>query len=205
MITRVRASILALVFGAIVTLPAVAAAQSPTTIGVKGGVNFAKLKFDNDDNDPDLKGIIGGVGGLFIGQQLNDTLGWRLEGLFSQKGAKNAEAGEDFKFKLTYIDVPLLLTLGPSSSSGDTRFNVFTGPQFSFNLKAEDEFLGVTTDRDDDIKSSDFGWVLGAGLEKGRITADARYTLGLSNIAEGVGSGEAKNRVFAVMVGIKFK
>ena len=202
MTLRVRASILALAFAAIVTLPAIAAAQSPVTIGVKGGVNIAKLKFDDSEDDPDLKSIIGAVGGLFLGNQINDTLGWRLEGLFSQKGAKNAEAGEDFKFKLNYIDVPLLLTLGPSSSD-DTRFNVFTGPQFSFNLKAEDEFLGVTTDRDDDVKSSDFGWVLGAGLEKGRITADARYTLGLSNIAEG--GGEAKNRVFSVMIGFKLK
>jgi hypothetical protein len=44
---------------------------------------------------------------------------------------------------------------------------------------------------------------LGAGLERGRITADARYTLGLSNINE-VGI-ETKNRVFSVMIGVKLK
>ena len=203
MTTRVRASILALAFAAIVTLPAVAAAQSPVTIGVKGGVNIATLKFDEDEDSEDIKSLIGGVGGLFIGKQFNDNFGFRLEGLFSQKGAKNAEQSvEDFKYKLTYIDVPVLLTLGPSSS-GDTRFNVFTGPQFSFKTKAEFEENGVDFDADDEVKSSDFGWVLGAGLEKGRITADARYTLGLSNIAEG--GGDVKNGVFAVMIGIKLK
>ena len=202
MITRVRASILALAFTAIVTLPAIAEAQSPVTVGVKGGVNIAKLSFDDDEDNEDLKSLVGAVAGLFVGKQFNDTFGFRLEGLFSQKGVKNAEAGDDFKFKLTYVDVPLLLTLGPSSSD-DTRFNVFTGPQISFNTKAEDEFLGVTTDRDEDVKSTDFGWVLGAGLEKGRITADARYTLGLSNIAE---SGtDVKNKVFSVMIGVKLK
>lgn len=202
MTTRVRASILALAFAAIVTLPAIASAQTPLTVGVKAGVNIAKLSFDDDDEDPDLKSLVGAVGGLFVGKQINDAVGWRLEGLFSQKGAKNEEAGEDFKFKLSYIDVPLLLTFGPSSSD-TTRFNVFTGPQVSFNIKAEDEFDGITTDRGDDIKSTDFGWVIGAGVESGRFTADARYTLGLTNIAEG--SGEAKNRVFAVMIGVKLR
>jgi opacity protein-like surface antigen len=203
MTTRVRASILALAFGAIVTLlPAVAAAQTPVTVGVKGGVNIAKISFDDDEDNEDVKSLVGAVAGLFVGKQFNDTFGLRAEGLFSQKGFKDAESGDDAKFKLTYVDVPLLLTLGPSSST-DTRFNVFTGPQVSFNLKAEEEFAGVTTDRDEDVKSTDFGWVLGAGLEKGRITADARYTLGLSNIAEG--GNDVKNKAFSVMIGVKLK
>ncbi len=205
MTTRVRASILALAFAPIVTLPSIAAAQTPLTIGVKAGVNIAKIKIVDDVDNPDVKSLIGAVGGLFVGKQLTDMVGFRVEGLFSQKGAKNAEAGEDQKFKTTYVDVPVLLTLGPASTS-DTRFHVFTGPQFSFNTKAEIEFQGQTEDLDAAVKSTDFGWVLGAGLEKGRITADARYTLGLSNIFEtGMGFGEAKNRVFSVMIGVKLK
>jgi len=202
MTTRVRASILALAFAAIVTLPAIATAQTPLTIGVKAGVNIAKLSFEDDDDDPDLKSLVAPVGGLFVGKQINDAVGFRVEGLFSRKGAKNEEAGDDFKFNLDYIDVPVLLTLGPSSSD-TTRFNVFTGPQFSFNIKAEDEFNGIKTDRDDDVKGNDFGWVIGAGVESGRFTADARYTIGLSNIAEG--GGDVKNRVFSVMLGVKLK
>ena len=204
MTSRIRASILALAFGAIVTLPAIAAAQSPLTVGVKGGVNIATLKIDDDEDNPDIKSKIGAVGGLFVGKQINDNIGWRLEGLFSQKGAKDEEAGDDFKFKLTYIDVPFLLTLGPASS-GDTRFNVFTGPQVSFNTKAEFTDGTDSVDVKDEIKSTDFGWVLGAGLEKGRVTADVRYTLGLSNIFDAEEDGGTKNRVFSVMVGIKLK
>ena len=195
--------VLSLALAGIVFTPIAAAAQSPVTVGVKGGVNIATLKFTGDEDNPDVKSQIGAVGGLFLSKQINDSVGWRLEGLFSQKGAKNAEQSvEDLKFKLTYIDVPLLLTFGPSSS-GDSRFNVFTGPQVSFNTKAEQDFNGVKTDLKDEVKSSDFGWVLGAGLEKGRLTADARYTLGLSNIADS--GGKVKNRVFAVMIGVKFK
>jgi len=205
MTNRVRASILALAFGVIVTLPAIAAAQTPLTVGVKGGVNIAKLSFDDESEQADVKSLVGAVAGLFLGQQINDNVGWRIESLFSQKGAKNEESGEDAKFKLTYVDVPALLTFGPSGT-GDTRFHVFTGPQVSFKTKAKFEFAGQEEDADDEVKGTDFAWVLGAGLEKGRLTADARYALGLSNIAEGADSDDGvKNRVFSVMIGFKFK
>ena len=197
-----KSRVLSLVLAGAILTPAVAAAQTPVTFGIKGGVNIATLKFDDDEDDPDLKSLIGAVAGIFLGTQFNDNIGLRGEALFSQKGAKNAEAGEDAKNKLTYIDVPVLLTLGPSSSS-DTRFNVFTGPQFSFNTKAKYEDQFGEEDIDDEVKSTDFGWVVGAGLEKGRLTADARYTIGLSNIAE-LG-GDVKNRVFSVMLGWKLK
>jgi len=200
MTSRVRASILAITFAAILALPSIAAAQSPVTVGVKAGVNFATLSVDEDD-DSDVKGLVGAVGGLFVSKSINEKLGWRLEGLFSQKGAKDAEAGDDFKFKLTYIDVPFLLTLGPAGSN----FNFFTGPQVSFNTKAEFTDGTDTLDVKDDVKSTDFGWVIGAGLASGRFSADARYTLGLSNIFSNANDGSAKNRVFSVMVGVKLK
>ena len=199
MTTRVRVSILAIAFAVTTTLPSIAAAQTPVTFGVKAGVNIAKVSTDDDSDNDDIKSLIGAVGGVFLGKAINDKVGLRLEGLFSQKGAKDAETGDDLKLKMTYVDVPLLLTLG-SSSSG---FNVFTGPQMSFNTKAEVEADGGSVDVDDEFKSTDFGWVLGVGMERGRVTADARYTLGLSNIAES--GGEVKNRVFSVMIGIKLK
>jgi outer membrane immunogenic protein len=194
--------VLSLALAGVVLTPLAAAAQTPLTFGVKGGVNLATLKTDDDSDNDDLKSLVGAVGGIFLGKQLTDAIGIRAEGLFSQKGAKNEETGEDAKFKLTYIDVPVLLTFGPSSSD-TTRFNFFTGPQFSFNTKAEFEENGTDFDADDQVKGNDFAWVAGVGLESGRFTADARYAFGLSNIAEG--GGEVKNRVFSVMIGVKLK
>ena len=204
MTRRVRASILAITFAAIVALPSIAAAQTPVSVGVKAGANFAKLKFDEDDSDNDaVKNLVGAVAGLFVSKAITDSVGIRAEGLFSQKGAKfEGGTDDDDKINLTYIDVPVLLTVGPSSS-GSARFNVFTGPQVSFKTKAELESSGVSLDFDDQVKSTDFGWVLGVGVESGRFTADARYTLGLSNIAKE--GDNVKNRAFAVMVGVKLK
>lgn len=203
MTSRVRASILALTFAAIVALPSIALAQSPATIGVKAGVNFAKLKFDEDDSDNDsAKNLVGAVAGVFVSKAITNNVGIRAEGLYSQKGSKFEEGSEDGKIKLTYIDVPVLLTVGPSSS-GTARFNVFTGPQLSFKTNAELESGGVSVDFDDEVKSTDFGWVLGVGVESGRFSADARYTMGLSNIAKE--GDNVKNKAFSVMVGVKLK
>ena len=197
--------VLSLALAAVVLTPVASAAQSSSSFGVKAGVNIAKLKFDDPAQQVDVKSQLGAVAGLFLSKPISDNVGVRLEGLFSQKGAKNKESGEDAKFKLTYFDVPLLLVFG-SSSSGDTHFNLFTGPQASFKTKAEFEFAGQKQDASDEVKGTDFGWVLGAGLEKGRVTADVRYTLGLSNVAKGAASNDGvKNRVFAAMLGIKLK
>ena len=204
MVSRVRASILAITFAAIVALPSIAAAQSPATFGVKAGVNFAKVKFEEDEDD-EAKGLVGAVAGVFVSKAINDTVGWRLEGLFSQKGVKFEDGSDEVKFKLTYVDVPFLVTAGPSSS-GSARFNVFTGPQLSFKTKAELAGNGVKEDVGDEVKGTDFGWVLGAGVESGRFSADARYTLGLTNIfSDEEDSDKPKNRVFSVMVGVKLK
>ena len=201
MTSRVRASVLAVTFAAIVALPSVAAAQAPASIGVKAGVNFATLKGD-DIEDEGRKSLVGAAAGLFVSKAINDTVGWRLEGLFSQKGVKFDDGTDEGKFKLTYVDVPFLVTVGPSSSSA-TRFNVFTGPQLSLKVSEKAEANGEEVDREDQAKGTDFGWVLGAGIDSGRFSADARYVLGLTKIAKD--GDDVKNGVFSVMVGVKFK
>ena len=51
----------------------------------------------------------------------------------------------------------------------------------------------------------DLGLVAGAGLEFGRFVIDGRYTWGLSNINKDESEDvKIKNRVFAVMAGIRF-
>jgi hypothetical protein len=93
--------------------------------------------------------------------------------------------------------VPALLTFG-------SRFNFFAGPQVSFNTKAEIGNDDITVDIKDGIKSTDFGVVVGVGMESGRFTADARYTHGFTNVND-EGDDKVRNRVVAFMVGIKLK
>ena len=81
-------------------------------------------------------------------------------------------------------------------------FFLETGPQIGFNLKAEikDEESGTTFDLDDEIKSTDISWGLGAGYKTASgFGFGARYNLGLSSIAE-ESDVDIKNRGFQVGV-----
>lgn len=197
----IRARVLSFAIALMVIVPAAAKAQmSPVSAGIKGGINSATLSSDADLND-DLSQLIGGVGGVFVGRDINKNVGLQLEALYSMRGAK-AEGG-DAKIKLNYIDVPVLARFGATSASGIKAF-AFTGAQASFNVKAEAEFLGETQDLEDDTEKFDLGWTVGAGVEVKRVTLDARYTMGLMNIAKDE-TEKTKNRTFTVMVGVRLK
>jgi len=195
----IRLSSLAL--AALVLVPAVAAAQTAplTTFGVKAGVNVATLS--SEDSTAELGQKIGLVGGVFVGRSINDRFAMRAEGLFSQRGAKQTIGSIENDVTLTYFDLPLLAVFG-NTTTEETRFNVFTGPQASFLVSAKDDFGGFN---DDEVKGVDFGWTLGAGVERGRASLDVRYTLGLTNADNSASDASIKNRTFAVMVGYRLK
>jgi opacity protein-like surface antigen len=196
----IRVRVLSLAIALMVVVPAAAMAQmSPVSAGIKGGINSATL---SSDEDADLKQLLSGVGGVFIGRDISPNFGLQLEGLFSMRGAGFKDV-DDAKINLQYIDVPVLARVGSPSNNG-TRFFAFTGPQASLKVKSEIELFGVTESLDDDVKSFDFGWVVGAGVDMQRFTLDARYTLGLMNIDD-TGDDTIKNRTFSVMLGYRFK
>jgi len=196
----IRVRVLSLAIALMVVLPAAAKAQmSPVSAGIKGGINSATLSSDEDD---DLKRLLGGVGGVFIGRDISPNFGLQLEGLFSMRGAGFKDV-DDAKINLQYIDVPVLARVGSPSNNGP-RFFAFTGPQASLKIKSEIELFGVTESLDDEVKSFDFGWVVGAGVDMQRFTLDARYTLGLMNIDD-TGDDTVKNRTFSVMLGYRFR
>jgi len=201
MTRRFPACVLAMTFVALIAVPQLAAAQGQTAVGIKAGLNVAKLNFE-DDSSESIKTLSGLVAGLFITTPINDNVGFRIEGLYSQQGAKIEFGSDSGKAKVNYINVPVLLTAGPSSS-GNTRFYVATGPQVGFRMTAKTEFDGTTEDIKDEVKSTDFSWVAGLGLESGNISVDARYALGLTDVSKD--SDTVKNRVFSVTVGVKLK
>lgn len=189
---------------AVTLLPALTWAQTPVTFGVKAGVNASTLSVE-DNSGLSTSTIWGAVGGVFVGKNLNDKLSLQVEGLFSQRGAKDTTNPSDVKIRLTYFDVPVLVRLGSTTTSA-THFHVFTGPQLSLKLKAEgiDDVFG-TEDLDEEVEAMDVGWTLGAGVERNRLSLDARYTFGLKNISVAVSDGTIKNRTFTILVGYRLK
>jgi len=204
MSTRIRVVLVALGLAVLVTIPVNAVAQSASdvVIGVKAGMNSSTLKIKGE-SDPDR--LWGGVGGLFLGGQVNDNLGLQIEALYSQRGAEFDDGFEKGKVKLDYVDVPLLVKLSGKASSG-ARFHVFTGPQASFRIGAEavDDATDVSVDIKDEIEDLDFGWTAGIGVDMNRLTLDARYTQGLKNISTDK-DDDVKNRTFTVMIGVRLR
>ena len=201
-----RLRVITVALGAAIMLPSVAAAQTlyPTTFGLKAGVNSSTLS--SDDERLDVGSRWGAVAGAFVGKNISENLGIQLEGLFSQRGANDKTNRSDNAIRLTYLDVPLTARFG-STTANNMHFHAFTGPQLGIKLSAKykDDFSGTEMDLDDEVKSWDFGWTVGAGVEMNRISLDARYTLGLTNIDNSDSDSSLKNRTFTVLLGYRFQ
>lgn len=199
----------ALFLGAVSIAPAGLAAQD-VMLGVKGGINIADVDVEDDEAfESDTR--TGLVGGLFAQLGLGDMFAIRPEGLYSQKGFSQEEAGQELTLKADYIEVPVLFAA--RFSQGSVRPVLFAGPVIGFeaSCKIEDATTEESIDCEDaevETESTDFGATFGAGVELDAggfvVLFDGRYTLGLSDI-DAMDASEAKNRVWSFMAGIGFQ
>jgi opacity protein-like surface antigen len=176
--------------------------------GVKGGVNFANLHFEDADDDVNMDNRIGFVGGVFITLPAGAHFDVQPEFLYSQKGSSIDELGVSAKTKIDYAEIPILFRYR-SAPVNQSAFVLFGGPSMGFKVsaKATAEFDGQTESEDIDefVESFDFGIVFGAGFETGRFVLDGRYTWGLSNLnKDETDPTNVKNRVISLMAGVRF-
>jgi hypothetical protein len=211
-----------------VALPA--AAQLTWEAGVKGGVGLAKLTGDTESTE-----TIGTVtvtenadsyrtgfsGGGFATAKITKDFGIRLEALYSQKGGKGtftyddgvSTVNGDLTYKLDYFEVPLL-AVGTFAAGTKTMIDVFGGPVLGFktgaNLLLEADGQEDETDIGDEVKGTDFGFAVGAGLTilahpKANVVIDGRYTFGLSEVPESAPEDfNLKNSDIVFMAGVSF-
>jgi hypothetical protein len=176
--------------------------------GVKAGANFANL---SDIDDSSMRTAF--QGGLYVGKDVSEEFGFRVEGLWVMKGAT---ADEDFgapigvvevTTKLDYIEFPILFVYHLGGGESTVGFDLFAGPTLGFNIGAELEADGGdAVDIKDDVESFEFGAAIGAAIAKelasGKsIGLDLRYSLGATGIAkeETPGGDNPKNRGIGVM------
>ena len=170
------------------------------TGGVKIGASMASLKVENEEGVY-FKTKTGVVAGVFIGIPVTDMFSIQPEVLYAQKGAKLEGGGETGKVKLDYLEIPILGVI--SLGSGGSSPYIVIGPSFGVKMNAKLEVGGQEeTDFDDEVKKGDVGLVLGAGAKLSRFLVEARYNLGLTNVAEA--GDEVKNRAFSFLVGVGF-
>jgi hypothetical protein len=176
--------------------------------GITGGVNFATLSFDPNQDEFDFGTRTGMVLGGFVTFPLGQHAAIQPEGLFSQKGASGEELGVKATIKLDYIEVPVLFVYS-SAPPGGSGFQLFGGPSAAFkvNSKATATFEGESVDQefDEEIKDFDFGVVFGAGVSFGKFSVNGRYNLGLTDINnDETEPVKVRTRTFSVLGAVRF-
>jgi len=198
---------LALILGA----TASAGAQS-TSFGVLGGLTSSKVTVDGDQITVTLDSRTGFAGGLASRTPLGGQLGLEVDALYAQKGFKISDGGDSAELKLGYIDVPVLLRYGLTTSTTTSPF-LLAGGTVSFKASCDvgSTSGGVSASASckdvtgDDQKSVDVGLTVGGGVDFNRFTIQARYTIGMTDILDdGDGSVTTKNRALFLLAGIMF-
>ncbi len=170
------------------------------TLGFKGGLNLANVTGD-DVEDNEMKLCFGG--GVFINFPMCGLISLQPELLFMMKGME-FESYIDAGVRMSYIDIPILAKF-TIPTIGALSPNLFAGPYVGFNTSAEVYVGDIVNDIKDQVKSTDFGLVLGGGLDYsigvGELTFDARYALGLSSFDDTADEDDVKNTGIMFMVG----
>lgn len=135
------------------------------------------------------------------------------------------------KARTTYIEIPLLARIAPRQ--GATRPYLVVGPSLSFLVSAKETVVeqyesgrfnildivgcrsgaqrsGDTctfeTDIRDEFNTVDFGFVVAGGFERSRLSLEARYTRGLSNLNSDIDdAGSVGNKVFSILAGFRLR
>jgi hypothetical protein len=180
----------------LVVLFASASAFAQLSGGLKAGLNVANWGADVKDQS-DSKSRIGYHVGGFVTFNLSDALSVQPELLYNSVGAKTDVDG-DVDYVMNYLSIPVMLTYNINES-----FNIQAGPQLGLLLSAEAKVEDVEVDIKELFTGTDFGFNLGVGANFGKISASARYCLGLANVLEDSGDDKGTNNVIQLSVGYK--
>ena len=170
------------------------------SIGVKGGLNLAKL--DVNDAGSSIKNKTGFHGGAFVLFKLS-KLAIQPEIIFSQQGTEFEFSGQDLEANFNYVNIPVLLKFYLVAG-----LNLQVGPQFGFLTSTGgntvDDVGRVISNTKGLYKDSDFSIGLGAGWDLPfRLTLDVRYNLGVKEIEDQAAQSAIKNQVWQLSVGYK--
>lgn len=187
-------------------------ASAQTTVAIGGKVGYSGSQFSGDDvGSLDIRNTV--AGGLFVNIAPISFLSFQPELLFRQKGAVNNRSALNIReeYKLNYFEVPLLLKLRIPIAKVFYP-NIFGGPYYAFNTSASYRAVqtdsGVAMDRDVNVKRSDYGGIVGAGLDVElkflMLSLDVRYGMGGTKIDDSDDALDLKNRDLTVMAGVGF-
>jgi hypothetical protein len=161
------------------------AQSNVTKFGVKGGVNFSNLYTDNADDENVLTGF---NIGLYAKVPVTNSISIQPEIYYTGKGAEvvynNAFASGTAKFKLNYIEVPVMLVANVTKN-----FNVQVGPYAGYLIDGKTTNESGTYNFQDNINKDDFnridaGVAAGLGIDLETVSFGVRYNYGLTKVGK---------------------
>lgn len=179
--------------------------------GVKAGGDFMTVGGDDAPDNADRR--TGFLAGGFLLVDFAGPFALQPEALYVQKGWSQDIEGTSVTStaKLDYVEIPVLAKF-QLPVEGAFSPNLIAGPALGINVSAEVEAEGDggsnTEDLSDDVSSTDFGLVVGAGSDfgvgAGTLSVDFRYGLGLSSIDDTDTDASIQNRGFMITAGFAF-
>ena len=174
-------------------------------LGIKAGVNFAKVSVSKTDN-VSYQQLPGFSAGAQADIAFLPTMSVRTDVLYVQKGTKFTALNQSGKIKLDeFVVAPFLVMRFPLAKV--IPF-LQAGPEIGLNTLAKEESGGNSANVGPSFKKSDFSLNLGAGIilpfGANDLTLDARYNLGIANINKAPGSANTKMNGIQIFLGYNF-
>lgn len=176
---------------------AFATEDKPYYFGLKAGLNMSKAWGDDAEEESYAMGV---GAGIVMGYHLHEMFDIMPEVMIMWKGSKSAISEEgfyegDITWKIYYVDVNVLAKLKIPTEGMISPYIVagpYVGIKASHGWSGDPEpegLVGEALDEtlDEYLKGTDFGAVLGAGVEimmdNGHMfTVEGRYGIGLTNL-----------------------
>src|SRR6056297_1885632 len=170
------------------------------SLGAKAGLTLGRMDTSEPlflDVDEKFRMSIA-FGGMMI-MPLNKNMDLQGELMYVMKGEKLEESGEEATVKIDVLELPVLLKYKLNETMA-----IYGGPTLDFIMNAEIDLPDSdSVDIKDDLKSMGFGLSFGAQYKMDKILFDARYDLGISDIADSE-DGEIKLNTIYLTVGYLF-
>ena len=177
--------------------------QAAVSLGLKGGLNFANVNTSSVGAAYDSR--TGYHVGAFVGIKFA-KFAIQPELIYSQQGSTVKINTSNFDANFSYMNIPVIFKFYIIGG-----FNLQAGPQFGFLMSATGPVdptgtcsPTTTGDIKNQFSSSDISVGLGAGFDLPlKLSIDARYNLGVSDINSTAASSAVKNQVFQLSLGYK--
>jgi hypothetical protein len=181
--------------------------------GPKGGLSVTSFKGDDLD---EVESKTNWFGGVFINLQIAPAFALQPELLLTERGAEVTSGNVRTDVSIKYFEVPILAKVRIPLANDVILPHILVGPNFGFKtdfgMSSTDTQTGnAITTSTGEVKSSDIGGLVGAGIDiqtEGSgvfFTLDGRYGFGFSDINDNDNMLVVKNVGWTFAVGLGFR